>query len=154
MAGFNLPEEDILLHLDVADSQEALSIVCAHLLEEGKVKEGYLESILAREQNYPTGLDLEGINVAIPHTDWEWSLTTQLVVATFAAPIPWANMEDPDETVQVSCMVLSLFDDPAHQIDALQKIMSVIQDQGTVARLVAAQDAREIADVFNSREEQ
>ncbi len=154
MAFLNLPENDIFLGIEAESSEEALAIVCAKLLDEGKIKEGYLEAILAREAEYPTGLDLEGINVAIPHTDWIWSNTTQLVVATFAEPVTWHSMEDPDETVDVSMMIMSLFDDPSHQIEALTKIMGVVQDQGLVARLAGSSSVQEIAQAFIQREEQ
>ena len=154
MAILNLPENDIFLGNEAESSEEALAIVCAKLLDEGKIKEGYLEAILAREAEYPTGLDLEGINVAIPHTDWIWSNTTQLVVATFAKPVTWHSMEDPDETVDVSMMIMSLFDDPSHQIEALTKIMGVVQDQGLVARLAGSSSVQEIAQAFIQREEQ
>ena len=154
MAFLNLPENDIFLGIEAESSEEALAIVCAKLLDEVKIKEGYLEAILAREAEYPTGLDLEGINVAIPHTDWIWSNTTQLVVATFAKPVTWHSMEDPDETVDVSMMIMSLFDDPSHQIEALTKIMGVVQDQGLVARLAGSSSVQEIAQAFIQREEQ
>ena len=49
MAFLNLPENDIFLGIEAESSEEALAIVCAKLLDEGKIKEGYLEAILARE---------------------------------------------------------------------------------------------------------
>lgn len=149
MAAFSSPEEDIILKLEADTHDEVLTAICARLLDEGKIKKGYLESLLARESDYPTGLDLGGINIAIPHTDWQWSNTTQLAIATLAKPIMWHSMEDPDETVEVSMVVMSLFDNPAHQLGALQGIISVVQDQGLVARLVETDDVREIAQAFN-----
>lgn len=146
---FGSPEEDIILKLEADTSEEVLSTICAQLLDEGKIKEGYLEALLAREADYPTGLDLGGVNIAIPHTDWQWSNTTQLAIATLAKPVAWRSMEDPDETVEVSMVVMSLFDNPAHQLEALQEIISVVQDQGLVARLVDTDDVREIAQAFN-----
>ena len=59
-----------------------------------------------------------------------------------------------DETVDVSMMIMSLFDDPSHQIEALTKIMGVVQDQGLVARLAGSSSVQEIAQAFIQREEQ
>ena len=104
---------------------------------------------MEREDNYPTGLELGEICAAIPHTDPQYARATKLVVATLANPVAWKNMEDPDEQVQVSVVVLSLFDKPEKQIDALQKIMGVIQDQDTLKKALNASNVDEVVDIFN-----
>ena len=124
-------------------------MVSSHLLDEGKVKQSYEEHLIDREREYPTGLALGDINVAIPHTDYQYANTTQLLVATLKKPVEWHNMEDSDETILVSAVVLSVFDKPEHQLEALQQIIAVLQNQELVARIVASDSAQQVIELFD-----
>ena len=145
----NLYPEDILLRIDADSCEEVLHLASSHLLGEGKVKQSYEEHLLAREEDYPTGLALGGINVAIPHTDYQYANTTQLLIATLAKPVMWHNMEDSDELIPVSVVVLSVFDKPEHQLEALQQIMGVLQKQELVAQIADADSAQQVIGLFN-----
>ncbi len=124
-------------------------MVSSHLLGEGKVKQSYEEHLIDREREYPTGLALGDINVAIPHTDYQYANTTQLLVATLKMPVEWHNMEDSDETIPVSAVVLSVFDKPEHQLEALQQIIGVLQNQELVARIVTSDSAQQVIELFD-----
>ncbi|MCR9035409.1 MULTISPECIES: PTS sugar transporter subunit IIA [Atopobiaceae] len=145
----NLFPEDILLNIDAESCQEVLHLVSTHLFGEGKVKQSYEEHLIDREREYPTGLALGDINVAIPHTDYQYANTTQLLVATLKKPVEWHNMEDSDESIPVSVVVLSVFDKPEHQLEALQKIMGVLQNQELVAQIADADSAQQVIELFN-----
>lgn len=145
----NLCPEDVLLNVDADSCEEVLHTVSSHLLDEGKVKQSYEEHLINREREYPTGLALGDINVAIPHTDYQYANTTQLLVATLKKPVEWHNMEDSDETIPVSAVVLSVFDKPEHQLEALQQIIGVLQNQELVARIVASDSAQQVIELFD-----
>ena len=145
----NLCPEDVLLNVDADSCEEVLHMVSSHLLDEGKVKQSYEEHLIDREREYPTGLALGDINVAIPHTDYQYANTTQLLVATLKKPVEWHNMEDSDETILVSAVVLSVFDKPEHQLEALQQIIAVLQNQELVARIVASDSAQQVIELFD-----
>lgn len=145
----NLFPEDILLNIDAESCQEVLHLVSTHLFGEGKVKQSYEEHLVSREREYPTGLALGSINVAIPHTDYQYANTTQLLVATLKKPVEWHNMEDSEESIPVSVVVLSVFDKPEHQLEALQKIMGVLQNQELVAQIADADSAQQVIELFN-----
>ena len=149
MTTFRVSPEDALLGLKAASEEEVIHQLCEHLTAQKTIVPGYEESLLERDDNYPTGLELGEICAAIPHTDPQYARATKLVVATLANPVAWKNMEDPDEQVQVSVVVLSLFDKPEKQIDALQKIMGVIQDQDTLKKALNASNVDEVGDIFN-----
>ena len=61
----------IFLNLKAADNKEVLQIMGDAMIQEGYGEEGFTEALLEREKDYPTGLDVDGIGVAIPHTDAE-----------------------------------------------------------------------------------
>ena len=48
-----------------------------------------------------------------------------------------------------TCALPILFDKPEKQIDALQKIMGVIQDQDTLKKALNASNVDEVVDIFN-----
>ncbi|MDY5399199.1 MAG: PTS sugar transporter subunit IIA [Collinsella sp.] len=145
----NLCPEDVLINVDAGSCEEVLHMVSSHLFGEGKVKQSYEEHLIDREREYPTGLALGDINVAIPHTDYQHANTTQLLVATLKKPVEWRNMEDSDETIPVSAVVLSVFDKPEHQLEALQQIIGVLQNQELVARIVASDSAQQVIELFD-----
>lgn len=145
----NLCPEGVLLNVDADSCEEVLHMVSSHLLGEGKVKQSYEEHLIDREREYPTGLALGDINVAIPHTDYQYANTTQLLVATLKMPVEWHNMEDSDETIPVSAVVLSVFDKPEHQLEALQQIIGVLQNQELVARIVTSDSAQQVIELFD-----
>lgn len=144
--------EDILLNVDAKSDSEVLSLVAQHLFKEGKVKQEYEENLLLRELEYPTGLELGEINVAIPHTDYQYANTTQLVVVTLRNPVRWHNMEDSDEVVPVSIVVVSVFNHPEHQLEALQELMGVLRNQECVAEIVKATTPKQVISVFEKKE--
>ena len=71
------------------------------------------------------------------------------MVATLASPVAWKNMEDPDDQVMVSVVVLSLFDKAEKQLEALKKIMGIIQDQDTLKQVLSASGPDEVVSIFN-----
>jgi len=153
MGGMKLAKEDIFLDLKVPDMTAAIQAICAHLLREEKIAPDFEKHLLLREEEYPTGLKLGKINVAIPHADYEYSKTTQLVVATLESPVLWNNMENPDEALRVSVVVMSLFDKPEKQIEALKQIMGVIQSQEALQQIVNATTFDQVVEAFNKGRE-
>lgn len=64
--------DNLIFHnLKVSDNIEVLQLMGDAMIQEGYGEEGFTEAVLKREKDYPTGLDVDGIGVAIPHTDAE-----------------------------------------------------------------------------------
>lgn len=149
MDRFSVSPEDVLLGLEAVSQEEVVHQLCEHLAGQEAIVSGYEESLLEREEDYPTGLDLGEVCAAIPHTDPQYARDTKLVVATLASPVAWKNMEDPDDQVMVSVVVLSLFDKAEKQLEALKKIMGIIQDQDTLKQVLSASGPDEVVSTFN-----
>lgn len=113
------------------------------LEEQGYVKDTYAQAIVDREANYPTALDMSGLNVAIPHCDVANVNRAALCMGVLAHPVEWHKMDEPDETCEVSvvCM-LALTEAHAH-LEMLQKVIGFVQDQELVGKVVAAQSPEE-----------
>ena len=65
-------EELVFLNLTISDRAELFKKLSTFFLDKGYVNEGFYDFIVEREENYPTGLDLETHTVAIPHGNPEF----------------------------------------------------------------------------------
>ena len=61
--------ELIAVDVQAETSEEAIRKVGQIFLDNGFVKDTYIDAVVAREKVYPTGLQLADMGVAMPHTD-------------------------------------------------------------------------------------
>jgi len=111
----------------------------ADVLElQGYVKDSYAQAIVDREAVFPTALDMKGLNVAIPHCDIANVNAAAICMGLLDTPVDWHKMDDPGDTCKVSVVVmLALVEAHAH-LDMLQKVVSFVQNQELVARVLAS----------------
>lgn len=85
-------KELVQLDLDVGSWEELFKIMSEKLIESGYVTEDFLESIQAREEEYPTALPIEPYAVAIPHTDPDCIITPFISSIRIKKAVPWREM--------------------------------------------------------------
>ncbi|KLI74668.1 PTS transporter subunit IIA-like nitrogen-regulatory protein PtsN [Lacticaseibacillus zeae DSM 20178 = KCTC 3804] len=141
-------DADIFIDQEFQDEQEYFEMVATHLLEERKVKTSFLENILQREKDYPTGLNTGEIKVAIPHTDYTNANTTQLVVTTFKSPVGFHQMDDPDYVIPVNLAIMILFDNPEKQPQMLKYIMEIVQSQTNLREIINTKNVKSMKQLF------
>lgn len=118
-----------------ADSKEAvLAEVTEALLKAGYVKENYLEHVLEREKNYPTGLILSNIsetfpNIAVPHTEPEFVNTTKIVPVKLTNPVVFQNMSSPHKDLPVDFVFLILNANKTSQVHLLSDLILFFQKE-------------------------
>lgn len=101
------------------------------LLNEGLVKNEFLENLVMREKNFPTGIDLSVVdpsfpNVAIPHTEGEFVNVRRVIPIKLLKPISFFNMIQPEQELKVSFMFMILNNDPEGQANVLAQIMQFL----------------------------
>jgi PTS system galactitol-specific IIA component len=128
----------ICLGVEASHSVEVIRLLGERLEHLGRVKSGYTDAIVRREQTMPTGLPLGSINVAIPHTDPEHVRSPSLAIATLRNPVLFGNMENPDERLPVRIVVAMALTDRGEQIDMLQRIASFVQNPEALRVLLDA----------------
>jgi PTS system galactitol-specific IIA component len=134
----------VVIFNDKSSYQEVEAALAHKLVELGYAKESFPDAIAKREIDYPTGLDVEGINAAMPHCDVSNVNKPAVCVGVLRKPVPWRRMDEPDVTCEVSFVsMLALTEAHAH-LAMLQKVVALIQDQALMKKIVDASDADEV----------
>lgn len=103
--------------------QEALSFLSDNLRMAGYVKEPYKNSLLEREEKYPTGLALaDSVNIAIPHTETELVEEDMFVIGVPQTNIEFRRIDDPSQEMCVDLIFLFVIRDPQEYLKVLSKL--------------------------------
>ncbi len=141
---FSLSEDLILVGEKAASPKEVLNKLAGLLGERGYVKDSFLQALLDREEAYPTGLQTSVTGVAIPHTDTAHVVKPALAIATLDSPVSFRAMDNPQKEIPVELIIVMAIKEPAMQLEALQKIMQVLQDESILIRIREARRAGEV----------
>ena len=144
MSNLYFNESIILLDLEGKTKEDILRAMSKNLEEKGLVKESFTDAIIAREQEYATGLPTMGVSVAIPHTDIEHVNKKTISVAVLKEPVDFGVMGDPTETTPVKLVFMLAMDETDSQLSLLTKLMQIFQDEAILLQLANAKDKTEI----------
>ena len=139
----------IILNLNCKTSEEVIRQLGQMLEDRGLVKAGFVQSILKREKEYPTGLPTGGTAVAIPHTNADFVLKSAMITAILAAPVPFCNMANPDESLPVRIVFMLAIKEPAFQVVWLKELMGLLRKSGQLQKMLELNDVNSIAYFLN-----
>lgn len=128
-------KELAIFGMEARSKEEVLQWLGTRLIKEGFVKENYIESILKRERQYPTGLPTEPFGVAIPHTDGDMVYRSTVAFASLKEPVSFLMMGTDDQWVDVKLIFMLALKSPDDQLEMLQKLMKLIQNPEMVSKL-------------------
>lgn len=137
-------EELVIIEMETDSKEEILDLLGTRLFEQGFVKEGFVESILQREKNYPTGLPTEPYGVAIPHTDGNMVNRSTIAFASLKNPVKFLMMGTDDKLVDVKLIFMLALKNPDDQLEMLQKLIGLIQNPDTVSKLAEIKGVNEL----------
>lgn len=143
----NVHEELILVNVEAENYEEAIRKVGKRLFDNGYVKDTYIDAVVAREVDFPTGLHLEGIDIAMPHTAGIHVNTPAVCVAKLAKPVEFSHMGDPETKVQATLLFMMAIKNPDEQIETLQAVMGIFTNQEAIEELKAAKTEAELFSV-------
>lgn len=133
-------KENIYLDLEVKNTQELFEKMNSIFLEKGYVKQGYLESLLKREKEYPTGLMFENYNVAIPHTDYSLINEQNIVFVRLKNKIKFGEMGTLDNSLDVKVVMFLLIKIGENQVDVLLRLMKFFESYENYKLLETSND--------------
>lgn len=137
-------EKIMLLHHTAPDCKAALDDLATALADQQVVKDTFATYIWEREQHYPTGLLLNQLGVAIPHTDAQYVNKDQIGIMTLTEPVMFASMADPNETVPVRIIFMLALHKSEAQPLLLQQLMTFFQEDQLLAQLAQATDKDDV----------
>ena len=142
-------QENILVNVEAENKEEVIQILVDLLVANGCVKPEYYSILVSREEQYPTGLPTEGVQVAIPHGCSQGSvLKPSVAIATLARPVTFRNMANKDEELSVGIVfVLALVDE--HELaEDLNRVMGVFSEADRLTKIFTAKSGAEIAGIM------
>lgn len=149
-----LEPENIILDCDAQDWEQVIRIAGARLRENGYIDDAYIEAIIEREKQYPTGLPTDDVITALPHANSGAVYKTGVCAVRLSHPVDFRNMGDPDEILPVElAFVLANASGPDAHLEDLQELMDCFTRVGLLADLKAAESVQAFRAIFTAREQ-
>ena len=104
-----------------------------------------------REKDYPTGVQVSGGGVALPHTDAKHATQNTLAVVTLNNPIIFQPMGGDGDEVEATTIVFLVFSDPKQHLKSLSKMVKAIQSEEFLTALHAAENVEDMQVVLDER---
>ena len=147
-----LDKSVIVPDLEAETWEDVMKSLGQKLIDEGYTKESYIDALLTREKDFPTGLDIDGLGVAIPHTDVSHVNKAGIAIGVLKKPVTFIQMGSDDEEVGVKLVFMLAVTDPNAHIDELQRIIEIIQDKDVLEKLFTVTDKDTIIEVIKEKE--
>ena len=131
-----LSESNIHLNANAADKQQAIEMAASALVQADNVENGYLQGMLAREQQTSTFL---GNGIAIPHGTLDTrSMIKKTGVQVFQFPqgIEWGEGN-------IAYVVIGIAARSDEHLSLLRQLTHVLSDEDTAAKLAKITDVAE-----------
>lgn len=130
-----LRDDLIFTNLKYENKEEVLKFLASELVDKELVENGYSDSIITREIEFPTGLP-STINVAIPHTDSGLVKETSIAVGVLSEPVQFESMDNPEKILNVELVLMLAMKEAHGQLEMLQKIIKLIQNENILRDIV------------------
>lgn len=134
------------------NKQELLENLAKDLFEKGYVREDFATAVMEREEEFPTGLQLEKTAVAIPHTYSEFVKKPFIYVVKLKNPVTFIQMGTSDVDVSVYFVIVLGISEPKNQTGLLVELMNVFGQEKFIEQLQNAKTEEEIYQLFMTAE--
>lgn len=141
----------INLETNAVSLEELFKIISEDLSRKGLVKETYLESLLEREANFPTGLVTQHLNIGMPHTDVEHIEEPFMYIVRNNSDLDNKQMGDNSAMKTRDFFFLGI-KDPSKQVGLLSELMELFMDKAFVDQF-KAKNGEEIYQLLKGTEE-
>lgn len=136
-----------------ADKEELFEKISEELFTKKLVTNSFLKAVKTREEEYPTGLQLENMSIAIPHTDIEHIVEPFVYVCTLKKPISFIQMGTSDMTVEADAVLVLGIKEPKEQVGMLSGLMAMFSDSQFIDEFKKAKTDKEIIQLLKKQME-
>lgn len=142
----------IVTNIEAQSPNDVFDILGQRFIDLGYSKDDYVIALKEREEQFPTGLDIMGFGVAIPHTDAGHVCKETVGIATLKEGVRFIQMGSDDTEVMVKVVFMLGIKDPQSHIKKLQQILCIIQDESVLSSIDLAKDSDEIIQLIKEKE--
>lgn len=137
--------------LHVETSTEAIKALGSLLMEQGYVRDTFVQAVLDREQVFATGLPTPEVQVAIPHADVEHVYKSAIALGLLPDPVEFGEMGNPEGKVMVSVVCMLAVRESDSLVSLLKDLVGILQDPAFLHEILGTTDRETIAALFNAR---
>ncbi|ALX48476.1 PTS sugar transporter subunit IIA [Lentibacillus amyloliquefaciens] len=117
-----------ILNLDVSTDKEALKYMGDFLVFQDIAEKDFPEKIIERETELPTGLPVQSIGAAVPHTDSIYVNKRSLLVSPLKQPVVFRQMGDRDQEVSVSFVFMPAIPEAGDHLTLIRELFTCFED--------------------------
>lgn len=145
-----LNKDLIFTNIDVTNDIEILKEMGKVLLEKGYVKKSFINAIIEREKDYPTGIETNGINIAIPHADPAHVLIPTLALAVSKKNIKFKRIDAPDKIIMVKAVFMLVIKNEETHLELLKKLMNFVGNNNVMTKICNCNTGDQILDIISN----
>ena len=142
----------IPVSMDVDSKDGIMENMGSRFVELGYCRSSYIQALKDREMKFPTGIDIDGVGVAMPHTDVSHVNRAGIGIATLKKPVAFVHMATDDTPVPVRVVFMLAVDDPQKHLEKIQDILAVIQDKKTLEIIMTAERPEDVINIIKEKE--
>lgn len=130
-----LYDDLVFLDKEYKDYEDLLSHIMKTLVSKNYVEKEFEEALIEREKEFPTGLQLDGYAVAIPHGGSQYVKQDFISMVTLRNPIFMNRMDNPQESLATDILFILGFGKSETHLQGLKKLMGFIQNPKVIEDL-------------------
>lgn len=143
--------KDIAFFQVNAESQsDIFDFLSKELLKEDLITEEYGQKIVEREAIYPTGLLVNGIGVAIPHTDSFYVKSSQIAFLSLKNPVFFNEMGTNNSPIPVKLIFMLALKEAHEQPIMLQRLVELFQKKEVLKQLLEIETLTEFLNIMHA----
>lgn len=142
----------VALGVEAKTSDDVMDVMGSKFVQLGYCKDSYIQALKDREVEFSTGIDIDGVGVAMPHTDVSHVHKSGIGIATLREPVTFIHMATDDVPVPVRLVFMLAVDDPNRHLSEIQDILAIIQDKPTLEKLLTAKKENEVIEIIKEKE--
>jgi len=148
--GIEILENILVVRTNKTSRNEVLLDLSEAAIREGYAKKGYYEALIEREDNFPTGLHLEKMDVAIPHAEAEWAIKSSVTIGVLENSVEFEPMGGFGDPVLAELIFLLTIKDPKEHIDFLRVFTTLLSESDLLTTLKQTGNPEPIVEMLKS----
>lgn len=139
-----LHEDLVFLDYQADDAASLLTDLAGVLEKKGYVKPSYVQAVLKREAEFPTGLNTPGVPLAMPHAAAEHVYKPAILAARLQSPICFKEMGNSGNDVQAQLIFMLAVTDPKAHLETLSKLMAIFSKKEKLLEVYHSVDEQDM----------